>query len=88
MGSIRFADVANLESWLKVRRARVKALDSCETVPTPVLLAAVERFYPSQAEALELRTLGASDGDCASAARWIPYSMYLETDASGRSIIP
>ena len=88
VGSLRFADAAALETWLKTKHARVRALDNCESGPTPQLLAAVERFYPSRADALEVRTLRTGDRSCADGASVARDDMYLETDAAGRSIIP
>jgi hypothetical protein len=87
--SMRFADAASVERWLESRRARVRAIDSCEGAATPQLLAAVERFYPARAGVLEVRALGATDADCAvTSSGEVPDAMYLQTDESGRSVIP
>lgn len=95
--STRFDDLAGVDAWLRTRNVRVVAIDRCVSTTASQLLAAVERFYPSMAGVLEIRTLPAEATQCAYDAApttkggWVGFMReedYKVTDESGRSIIP
>ena len=95
--SSQFNDLAGVDAWLRTRNFRVVAIDRCVSTTAPQLLAAVERFYPSAAGVLEIRTLPADATQCAHDAAptpksgWVGFMReedYKVTDESGRSMVP
>jgi len=95
VGAARFDDLAGVDAWLRTRDARVVAIDRCEAAATPQLLAAVQRFYPQQGSALEIRALPPGAAACKDAGiaslafvAILRHEDYTATDERGRSIMP
>lgn len=94
-----FASAAELHAWAVPIRLRALWLDDCTTGATRLLLAAVEQFHRSYTDGVVVRATHESDPGCAIDAPMANFGEmasrrasddagYLETDATGRSILP
>lgn len=95
VGTTNFDNIASVAGWLQSHDRRVVAIERCASAGAPRVLAAVERFYPAEQSAVELRTAEASASACAprlsSAQDLIGFLRpedYLVTDETGHSALP
>ncbi len=95
VGTTKFDNIASVAGWLQSHDRRVVAIERCASAGAPRVLAAVERFYPAEQSAVELRTAEASTSACAPRLSspqdligFLRPEDYLVTDEAGHSALP